>query len=29
MIGSRGFGKTPGVFEFMPSYVPKGRTVEP
>ena len=28
MIGSRGFGKTPGVFEFMPSYVPKGKTVE-
>src|SRR6188768_1062005 len=24
MIGSRGFGKTPGVFEFMPSYLPKG-----
>ena len=28
MIGSRGFAKTPGVFEFMPSYVPKGKTVE-
>ena len=28
MIGSRGFGRTPGVFEFMPSYLPKGRTVE-
>ena len=28
MIGSRGFGKTPGVFEFMPSYVPRGKTVE-
>jgi acetyl esterase/lipase len=28
MSGSRGFGKTPGVFEFMPSYVPKGKTVE-
>ena len=27
-IGSRGFGKTPGVFEFMPSYLPKGKTVE-
>lgn len=27
-IGSGGFGKTPGVFEFMPSYLPKGRTVE-
>jgi acetyl esterase/lipase len=28
MIGSRGFGKTPGVFEFMPTYMPKGKTVE-
>jgi acetyl esterase/lipase len=28
MIGSRGFGKTPGVFEFLPSYVPKGTTPE-
>jgi acetyl esterase/lipase len=28
MIGSRGFGKVPGVFEFMPSYLPKGKTVE-
>jgi len=28
MIGSRGFGKTPGVFEFMPTYLPKGKTVE-
>ena len=28
MIGSRGFGKTPGVFEFMPNYLPKGKTVE-
>jgi acetyl esterase/lipase len=28
MIGSRGFGKTPGVFEFMPSYLPKGKTAE-
>jgi acetyl esterase/lipase len=28
MIGSRGFGKTPGVFEFMPSYLPKGKAVE-
>jgi acetyl esterase len=27
-IGSRGFGKTPGVFEFMPSYLPKGKTPE-
>ena len=28
MIGARGFGKTPGVFEFLPSYLPKGKTVE-
>jgi acetyl esterase/lipase len=28
MIGSRGFGKTPGVFEFMPSYVPKNKSVD-
>jgi acetyl esterase/lipase len=28
MIGSRGFGKTAGVFEFMPSYLPTGKTVE-
>jgi acetyl esterase len=28
MIGSRGFGKTPAVFEFMPSYLPKGKTAE-
>jgi pimeloyl-ACP methyl ester carboxylesterase len=28
MIGSKGFGKTPGVFEFMPSYLPKGKTAE-
>jgi dienelactone hydrolase len=27
MIGSGGFGTTPGVFEFMPSYMPKGKTV--
>jgi acetyl esterase/lipase len=27
-IGAGGFGKTPGVFEFMPSYMPKGKTVE-
>jgi acetyl esterase/lipase len=26
MIGSRGFGKLPGVFEFMPSYLPKGKS---
>jgi len=23
MIGKGGFGKTPGVFDFMPSYLPK------
>jgi acetyl esterase len=28
MIGSRGFGKTPGVFEFMPTYLPKNKSVE-
>jgi acetyl esterase/lipase len=28
MIGPRGFGKTAGVFEFMPSYLPKGKTAE-
>jgi acetyl esterase len=28
MIGSRGFGKTPGVFEFMPSYLPKNKSVD-
>jgi acetyl esterase/lipase len=28
MIGSRGFGRTEGVFEFMPSYLPKGKTAE-
>lgn len=27
-IGSGGFGKTAGVFEFMPSYLPKNKTVE-
>ena len=27
-IGDGGFGKTPGVFEFMPTYMPKGKTVE-
>ena len=26
MIGPRGFGKLPGVFEFMPSYLPKGQS---
>lgn len=28
MIGSGGFGKTPDVYEFMPSYLPKGKTAE-
>jgi acetyl esterase/lipase len=28
MIGSRGFGKTPGVYEFMPTYLPNGKTAE-
>ena len=27
-IGAGGFGKTVGVFKFMPSYLPKGKTVE-
>jgi acetyl esterase len=27
-IGKGGFGKTPGVFEFMPTYIPKNKTVE-
>jgi acetyl esterase/lipase len=27
-IGSRGFGKASGVFEFRPSYMPKSKTVE-
>ena len=27
MIGDRGFGKTPGVFQYMPSYLPKNKTV--
>ena len=26
MIGDRGFGVSPGVFEFKPSYLPKGKT---
>lgn len=26
-IGDGGFGKTPGVFEFIPSYIPKNKTV--
>ena len=28
MIGSRGFGQTPGVFEFKPTYLPKEKTAE-
>lgn len=28
MIGSHGFGKTPGVYEFMPTYMPAGKTAE-
>ncbi len=27
-IGLGGFGKTPGVFEFKPSYMPKNKTIE-
>src|SRR5262249_8278057 len=27
-VGQRGFGRMPGVFEFMPSYLPKGKTAE-
>jgi acetyl esterase len=27
-IGAGGFGKTAGVFEFMPTYMPKNKTVE-
>lgn len=27
-IGSGGFGRNPGVFEFMPSYLPAGKTAE-
>jgi acetyl esterase len=27
-IGNRGFGKAPGVFEFLPTYMPKSKTVE-
>jgi acetyl esterase/lipase len=26
MIGPRGFGKLPGIFEFTPSYLPKGKS---
>jgi acetyl esterase len=28
MIGSRGFGETPGIFEYMPSYLPEDKTVD-
>src|SRR5262245_42167740 len=28
MIGSQGFGKSPGVFAYLRSYVPKGKEVE-
>jgi acetyl esterase len=28
MIGASGFGKTTGVFEFIPSYLPKNKTLE-
>jgi acetyl esterase len=28
MIGKGGFGKTPGVFEFMPTYLPNHKTLE-
>lgn len=28
MVGSKGFGKQPGVFEFMPTYLPEGKTAE-
>ena len=28
MIGSRGFGREAGVFEFKPTYLPKGKTVD-
>lgn len=27
MIGERGFGQQPGVFEFKPTYLPKGKSV--
>jgi acetyl esterase/lipase len=27
-IGSGGFGKSPGIFEFMPSYVPENKSLE-
>lgn len=28
MIGDGGFGQTPGVFEYMPSYLPEGQSLE-
>ena len=28
MIGDRGFGKRPGVFEFKPTYLPRNKTAE-
>lgn len=28
MIGDRGFGKTAGVFEYKPTYLPKDKTIE-
>lgn len=28
LIGTGGFGKSPGVFEFLPTYVPKNKSVE-
>jgi acetyl esterase/lipase len=28
MIGTGGFGKTEGIFEFMPVYMPKNKTIE-
>jgi acetyl esterase/lipase len=28
MIGDRGFGRTPGVFEYKPTYLPKNKTIE-
>jgi acetyl esterase len=27
-IGAGGFGRTPGVFEFMPTYLPEGKSVD-
>ena len=27
VVRDRGFGRTPGVFEFKPSYLPKGKSV--